>query len=241
MPSARGTGPPTLGSVTRIVAGAAGGRTLQVPGKGTRPTSDRVREALFSRLEHLDAVDGARVLDLYAGSGALGLEAASRGAADVVLVDSARGAVDACRRNVATLGLPVRVVAERVLTYLQRPGDGPSDLVLVDPPYELGEEDLASVLTALVPHLATHAVVVVERSSRSPEPEWPDVPTGRLTTTAGGAARLPGRLVRTDQRRYGETVLWFAQVEPSDAPGVEVEGTGQDQDQGGAPRSASAP
>ena len=187
-------------------------------------------------------MDGARVLDLYAGSGALGLEAASRGAADVVLVDSARGAVDVCRRNVATLGLPVRVVAERVLPYLQRPGDRRADLVLVDPPYELDEEELASVLTALVGHLSTHAVVVVERSSRSPEPEWPDAPTGRLTTPAGAAA-LPGRLVRTDQRRYGETVLWFAQVEPDDARGVELGGTdGQDvdQDHHGVPGPAPA-
>ena len=86
--------------MTRIVAGTVGGRVLQVPRAGTRPTSERVREALFSRLEHLDVVDGARVLDLYAGSGALGIEAASRGAAHVTLVESARDAADVCRRNV---------------------------------------------------------------------------------------------------------------------------------------------
>ena len=83
--------------MTRIVAGTVGGRVLQVPRAGTRPTSERVREALFSRLEHLDVVDGARVLDLYAGSGALGIEAASRGAAHVTLVESARDAADVCR------------------------------------------------------------------------------------------------------------------------------------------------
>ena len=94
--------------VTRIVAGTVGGRILQVPAPGTRPTSERVREALFSRLEHLDVVDGARVLDLYAGSGALGIEAASRGAAHVTLVESARDAADVCRRNVAALGLADR-------------------------------------------------------------------------------------------------------------------------------------
>lgn len=203
------------------MAGSAGGRTLQVPGKGTRPTSDRVREALFSRLEHLDAVDGARVLDLYAGSGALGLEAASRGATDVVLVDSARGAVEACRRNAATLRLPVRVVAERVLPFLQRRSDTLADLVLVDPPYELSEEELAAVLTALVGHLAPHAVVVVERSSRSPEPQWPHARHGdpaRTPAVSASASAAAHRLVRTDQRRYGETVLWFAQVEGEGTP-----------------------
>nr|BFF20984.1 hypothetical protein GCM10025730_45050 [Promicromonospora thailandica] len=99
--------------MSRIVAGVVGGRSIAVPAKGTRPTSDRVREAVFSRLEHLDVLDGARVLDLYAGSGALGLEAASRGAAAVTLVDSARPATDVARRNVTTLGLAgVRVVTD---------------------------------------------------------------------------------------------------------------------------------
>ena len=169
-----------------------------MPGQGTRPTSDRVREALFSRLQHADLIEDARVVDLYAGSGALGLEAASRGAADVVLVESARAAVQVCRANVATLGLPgVRVAAERVLPYLQRSRDA-VDLALVDPPYDLPEAELAAVLEALAAHLTADAVVVVERSSRSPEPTW------------------PARLRRTDERRYGETVLWFADAE--DAP-----------------------
>ncbi|NTW39439.1 MAG: 16S rRNA (guanine(966)-N(2))-methyltransferase RsmD [Cellulomonadaceae bacterium] len=186
--------------MTRIVAGLAGGRTLVVPGKGTRPTSDRVREALFSRLEHADLLDGARVLDLYAGSGAMGLEAASRGAVDVVLVEHAKDAARVCRRNVETLGLAgVRVAAERVLPFLQRAVGAPVDLVLVDPPYDLAEADLAEVLVALVPHLAPGAVVVVERSSRTPEPTWPAPADGE-----------PG-LVRVDERRYGETVLWFAE------------------------------
>lgn len=180
--------------MTRIVAGTAGGRTLRVPPRGTRPTSDRVREALFSRLEHAGALDGARVLDLYAGSGALGLEAASRGATDVVLVESARTAVQVCRQNVAALGLPgVRVVADKVLPYLRRPDPVATvDLALLDPPYDLADADLAEALDALVPHLADGAVVVVERDTRTPEPTWPD------------------RLARTADRRYGETVLWFA-------------------------------
>ncbi len=196
--------------MTRVVAGTAGGRTLRVPPKGTRPTSDRVREALFSRLEHLDAVDGARVLDLFAGSGALGIEAASRGATTVTLVDSARAATDVCRRNVAELGLRgVDVVTQRAERYVQSPPPQPWDLVLVDPPYDLTDDELAAVLAPLgdasgpgddardavrgsVPALADDAVVVVERSSRSPEPAWP----------AG--------LERTDRRAYGETVVWFA-------------------------------
>ncbi len=179
--------------MTRIIAGSAGGRTIAVPPRGTRPTSDRVREALFSRLEHLDVLDGARVVDLYAGSGALGLEAASRGAAHVVLVEAAGRAAEVCRRNVATLGLPgVRVVGEKVLPWLQR-GTETVDLALLDPPYDLAEDALAEVLAAVVPRLDPHGVVVVERSARSPRPRWPV-----------GWREL-------DERRYGETTLWFAE------------------------------
>lgn len=184
--------------VTRIVAGVAGGRRLEVPSAGTRPTSERVREALFSRLDHLGVVDGARVLDLYAGSGALGLEAASRGAHEVTLVDSARAAVAACRRNVAALGLPVTVVAATAGVYLGR-DVGPFDLVLADPPYDVGEAALAQVLAALAPRLDPQAVVVVERSRRSPEPTWPTA------------------LARVDRRDYGDSALWFAEPTPEPA------------------------
>lgn len=187
-----------------------------MPPRGTRPTSDRVREALFSRLQHAGVLDGARVLDLYAGSGALGLEAASRGATDVVLVESARAAVQVCRHNVAALGLPgVAVVAEKVLPYLRRPDPAATvDLALLDPPYDLPDVDLADVLGALVPHLADGAVVVVERDARTPEPRWPD------------------GLGRTDDRRYGETVLWFATYEGT---GVEQ----ADREQDGVPDAVS--
>ncbi|WP_448072801.1 16S rRNA (guanine(966)-N(2))-methyltransferase RsmD [Georgenia yuyongxinii] len=184
--------------MTRIVAGIAGGRTLQVPRNGTRPTSERVREALFSRLEHLGAVDGARVLDLYAGSGALGLEAASRGAAHVTLVDAAKPAAELCRRNAAALGLrQVDVVAARVQTYLEGTAGAAADLVLIDPPYDVAEADLAGVLALLAGGwLTADAVVVVERSRRSPEPAWP----------AG--------LQRAGERSYGDTVVWFAEPRP---------------------------
>ncbi|MEJ5914910.1 16S rRNA (guanine(966)-N(2))-methyltransferase RsmD [Pseudokineococcus sp. 1T1Z-3] len=197
--------------MTRLVAGAAGGRTLLVPrGSATRPTSERVREALFSRLEHEGLLDGTRVLDLYAGSGALGLEAASRGAAAVVLVEAAREAARACRANVASTGLAgveVREApVERVLAAPPGPPlDGGADLVLLDPPYDVADDALGAVLRALVSAgwLAPEAVVVAERSSRSPEPAWPD------------------GLSRYASRRYGETVVWFAELLDASPPSEE--------------------
>ncbi|WP_366180079.1 16S rRNA (guanine(966)-N(2))-methyltransferase RsmD [Actinomyces timonensis] len=187
--------------MTRIVAGSAGGRRLEVPVSGTRPTSERVREALFSRLEHLGVVEGARVLDLCAGSGALGLEAASRGAVEVVLVDSARGAVTACRRNACSLGLAgVRAVRASAAGYLAGVAGAPVDLVLIDPPYGMDAAGLDAILAPLAreedPWLAEASVVVVERAARSGEPEWP----------AG--------LRRFASKRYGETTVWFAEPAP---------------------------
>lgn len=190
--------------MTRIVAGSAGGRRIEVPRSGTRPTSDRVREALFGRLEHYGVVAGARVLDLCAGSGALGLEAASRGATDVTLVDSARAATQVCAANVKALGLRgVRVVTAKVTSFLAGVAGAGVDLVLLDPPYDLPEAELSLMLEPLArtedPWLAEGAVVVVERSSRSPEPTWP----------AG--------LRRFSEKRYGETRVWFAELETADA------------------------
>lgn len=192
--------------MTRIISGTAGGRTLRTPeGAATRPTSDRVREALFSRLEHRDLLSGACVLDLYAGSGALGLEAASRGARLVLLVESNRKAVSVIRANIKAVGLPgVRVLADAALRVLA--GGPPSgirmDLVLLDPPYDVREDALTEVLTALVERewLAPDAFVVVERSTRSPQPTWPK------------GLELSG------EKRYGETTVWFA--EPALADGV---------------------
>ena len=185
--------------MTRIISGLAGGRKIGTPpGSGTRPTSDRVREALFSRLEHLDVLHRARVLDLYAGSGALGLEAASRGAASVILVESDWAAVAVIRKNIAELalaGVSVRAEpVERALLAGPGPQEGPCDLVLADPPYNVTEQDLCDVLTLLVTHqwLSQDAFVVVERSARSPEPRWPEGLDG-----AG-------------ERRYGDTKMWFA-------------------------------
>lgn len=186
--------------MSRIIAGAAGGSSLvSVPGTATRPTTDRVKEALFSRLDAYNVLAGARVLDLFAGSGALGAESASRGAAAVDLVESAEKPAEVCRRNAELvnkiLGWPaVRVHRAKVETFLERTEPGVRwDLVLLDPPYPLEDDALVSILAGLVPHLAEGAVVVLERSARSPEPDWP----------AG--------LERFAEKKYGETRLWFAE------------------------------
>ncbi|GAA1526562.1 16S rRNA (guanine966-N2)-methyltransferase [Agromyces terreus] len=189
--------------MTRIIAGAAGSLALAVPRSGTRPTSDRVREAIFSALEARDAVDGGVVLDLYAGSGALGLEAASRGAAEVVLVERAKPAADVCRRNAEAVtralgrgAARIRVVPRSVASYLESAPSG-VDLAFVDPPYDLDEGALARDLALLAPLLHADALVVVERSARSPEPTWP----------AGLAVER--------RRDYGETTLWWAGATPA--------------------------
>lgn len=166
--------------MTRIIAGYAGSLTLTVPRAGTRPTSDRVREAIFSALQARDLLDGARVLDLYAGSGALGLEAASRGAAEVLLVERSHAAVQVCKANARLVeqraprgsAPSIQVSGKPVQSYLTST-PGAWDLVFIDPPYELGGLELDHVLAALVPRLAADAVVVLERSSRTPAPAWP--------------------------------------------------------------------
>jgi 16S rRNA (guanine966-N2)-methyltransferase len=183
----------------RIVAGAARGRRLVVP-KGTdvRPTADRVKEALFSSLQ--SRLPGAHVLDLFAGSGALGLEALSRGAAQVTLVERARPALEALRRNVAAVGLDgAAVVAADAATALagDLPG-APFDLVLLDPPYHHPKAQLAALLDDLLRHLAPGATVVLERAARDGTPPWPP-------------ALRPGA-----PRRYGDTALHRADLAASD-------------------------
>ncbi|HWL60009.1 MAG TPA: 16S rRNA (guanine(966)-N(2))-methyltransferase RsmD [Microbacteriaceae bacterium] len=188
--------------MTRIIAGFAGSRTLAVPKSGTRPTSDRVREAIFSALEAADAISGARVLDLYAGSGALGLEAASRGAAVVQLVERDPKAAAIAKQNAALVADAagpaerpcIAVAAAAVQTWLSGAADGEAgwDLVFIDPPYELTEDALTAALASVVPLLAADAWVIVERSTRSPAPT---VPLGLA----------PGR-----RRDYGETAVhWY--------------------------------
>ncbi|MGY1630565.1 16S rRNA (guanine(966)-N(2))-methyltransferase RsmD [Geodermatophilus sp. SYSU D01186] len=180
--------------MTRIVSGLAGGRRLKVPPSGVRPTGDRAREGLFNSLSTLLDLEGAAVLDLYAGSGALGLEALSRGAATVVLVESGPRVLPVLRANLATVGLPGgRVVAGSVPTVVAGPPPARFDLVLADPPYATPVAEVLGVLESLVSGgwLAEDALVVVERSSREEPWEWPTPLTG----------------VR--DRRYGEAVLRY--------------------------------
>ena len=182
--------------MTRIVGGVAGGRRIAVPpGSGTRPTADRVREALFSSLEaEFGGFHGLTVLDLYAGSGAIGLEALSRGAERVVLVEADRKAADVITANVKAVGLPGATVlvrpAEKVAS-----GDNsgkPFDLVFADPPYKLETLEIQGILVELAGNgwLADDAVAVVERGKREPW-AWPE-----------GFAALR-------DRKYGEARLWY--------------------------------
>lgn len=189
--------------MTRVIAGSAGGRRLAVPPAGTRPTSDRVREALFSALDSEWRARGIAwsevgVLDLYAGSGALGLEALSRGASQAVLVERSRAAAGILRANVATVDLPGAVVLTRDVGQLPAtppPGD-PATLVLADPPYEIPASEVARILAALLEAgwIAPDAVVVVERPAR-------DV-----------ASPLPDSWTEDRRRAYGDTVLWYGRT-----------------------------
>ena len=186
--------------MTRVIAGAARGRRLVVPvGTVTRPTSDRAREGLFSTVESLlGPWAGRRVLDLYAGSGALGLEALSRGAAHALMVESDQRAVTAVQANIATLGLPGAVVQRGRVEQVVADGlAAPAyDLVLADPPYDLPDDDLRAVLAGLAPALADGAVLAVERATRGSPWTWP----------AG--------VEEVRERRYGEATLWYGRARP---------------------------
>jgi len=188
--------------VTRIIAGSARGRRLVVPAGGTRPTSDRAREGAFSALEsRLGGLVGRAVVDLYAGSGALGLEALSRGARQADLVENARGAVTALRQNVEAVDLPGAYVHQlAVERWVRQPAADrpPADVVFVDPPYAIGHARIAAVLTDLAASggLAADCVVVVERPTRGEAFGWP-----------------PG-FAGDRERRYGEATLWFGHPVP---------------------------
>lgn len=186
--------------MTRVIAGTAGGRRLAVPaGNGTRPTSDRAREGLFSTWESLlGTLDGTRVADLYAGSGAVGLEALSRGASHTLLVEADARAARTVRENVRTLGLPGAELrtgkAEQIVT-----GPAPAapyDVVFLDPPYAVSDDDLREILLTLRSGgwLTEDALVTVERSTRGGEFGWP-------------AGFEPLRA-----RRYGEGTFWYGRA-----------------------------
>lgn len=188
--------------MTRIISGRAGGTVLDVPPKGTRPTSDRVRESLFGALESAGLLDDARVADLYAGSGALGLESLSRGAASADLVELSAPAAALIRKNAerlrsAGVTAAARVHRANVSTYLPA-STAQWDLVFIDPPYDVGEEELTRVLTALAPRLSPDATVIVERAKRSPAPDW------------AAAGLEPQR-----DRAYGDTTMWWGQPRPA--------------------------
>lgn len=165
----------------RIIAGSLGGRVIPAPpGRGTRPTSDRVREAIFSRLAGWDGIAGRRVLDLYAGTGALAFEALSRGAASAVLVESHARTAQQITRTARDLGVGdrVRVVTARAETAVPQLADAagsadPVGLVFIDPPYDMPTEHLDTLLVALSPVLVADAIVVVERSARTAAITWP--------------------------------------------------------------------
>ncbi|MET7859670.1 16S rRNA (guanine(966)-N(2))-methyltransferase RsmD [Streptomyces sp. NPDC005318] len=186
--------------MTRVIAGSAGGRRLAVPpGTGTRPTSDRAREGLFSTWEALlGTLEGIRIADLYAGSGAVGLEALSRGAVHALLVEADTRAVRTVRDNVRALGLPGAEVrtgkAEQIVTG-PAPAD-PYDVVFLDPPYAVTDDDLGEILLTLRAQgwLTDDALVTVERSTRGGEFNWPK-----------GFEPLRAR-------RYGEGTLWYGRA-----------------------------
>ncbi|MEU6240345.1 16S rRNA (guanine(966)-N(2))-methyltransferase RsmD [Streptomyces sp. NPDC047024] len=187
--------------MTRVIAGTAGGRRLSVPpGTGTRPTSDRAREALFSTWQSLLAtpLDGTRVLDLYAGSGAVGLEALSRGASHTLLVEADARAAKTIRENVKNIGLPGAEVrtgkAEQVIR--TAPPAEPYDLVFLDPPYAVSDDDLREILLTLRAGgwLTEDALVTVERSTR------------------GGAFGWPDGFEAIRSRRYGEGTFWYGRA-----------------------------
>lgn len=162
--------------MSRVIAGVARGRRLVTPkGDATRPTTDRAREAIFSSWSSRFGIEGTTVLDLFAGSGALGLEAASRGAAEVVLVESHPAACAAIRTNIATVGHPRTTLAEtKASTYLAGAPEAHFDRVIADPPYDLAGEAVTEMLDALRPALVDGAVVTVERHSADEETVWPE-------------------------------------------------------------------
>ncbi|MCH5674377.1 16S rRNA (guanine(966)-N(2))-methyltransferase RsmD [Streptomyces sp. CME 23] len=186
--------------MTRVIAGAAGGRRLAVPpGNGTRPTSDRAREGLLSTWQSLlgGPLDGERVLDLYAGSGAVGLEALSRGAGHTLLVEADARAARVIRENVRALGLPgAEVRAGKAEQIIQSAPTAPYDLVFLDPPYRVTDHDLREILLTLRTQgwLAPEAIVTVERSTRGGEFTWPQ---GYEAVKA---------------RRYGEGTFWYGRA-----------------------------
>lgn len=203
--------------MTRIISGIARGRTLRVPAKGTRPTSDRVRESLFSALQSRLLAEGREwsdvcVLDLYSGSGALGLEALSRGAREVWLVESNRSAASIITSNIETLGIPGAHVlcADAVMVARQRPADAPPvGIVLADPPYDVPSSAIRSIVESLGNSgwLDDDAHIVIERPASDPDSPFP------VDWEASS-------------RRMGDTVLWYGRAVDEDDSASELSAEG---------------
>lgn len=186
--------------MTRIIGGIAGSRQLTSPAKATRPTSDRIRESIFNRLASRDRLDGARVLDLYAGTGALALESISRGAISALLVEKDGKAAAVCNQNAQLIQKalekegffdPVTKVAHKAVSSFLSTDTGEYDLVFIDPPYEVSNAEVIENLEALLPKLAKDAIVMVERSSRS------------------DALEIPAGLELDEEKSYGDTAIYW--------------------------------
>jgi 16S rRNA (guanine966-N2)-methyltransferase len=187
-------------SMTRIIGGIAGSRKLASPAKATRPTSDRIRESVFSRLEARELVVGAKVLDLYAGTGALGLEAISRGAVLAHLVERDGKAAAVCVANARTIQKAMRdedievetkVINKSVAGFISAPTADDFSLVFIDPPYEVSNEEVTAALEGLLSIITADAVIALERSSR------------------GVAVELPKGLSMVDEKSYGDTTVYW--------------------------------
>ncbi len=186
--------------MTRIIGGIAGSRLLVSPAKATRPTSDRIRESIFNRLGARDLVDGKRVLDLYAGTGALALEAVSRGAIYAAMVERDGKAAVVCVKNAQMIQKAmekegfydqVTKVANKAVASFLATDTLEYDVVFIDPPYEIANAEVVENLTALLPRLSETAVVMLERSSRT------------------DAVDLPAGLVLDEEKNYGDTTVYW--------------------------------
>lgn len=186
--------------MTRIIGGIAGSRQLASPAKATRPTSDRIRESIFNRLASRDRLEGSRVLDLYAGTGALALEAISRGAISAMLVEKDGKAAAVCNQNAQLIQKAlekegffdsITKVAHKSVSSFLSTDTGEYDLVFIDPPYDVSNSEVLENLEALIPKLADNAIVMVERSSRSE------------------SLLLPERLELDEEKSYGDTLVYW--------------------------------